>query len=121
MSFAPTVARMLARVGTTWTLRKRAYATGANDWTGGAATDTFTTFTGHARDPRSVELRGGLQQGEFMVTADAASFSAVPAKDDWIAQGSFSAIGTADWVQIVDVSAPLEGGAVRLYKLTARR
>ena len=121
MSFAPTVSRTLARVGATWTLRKRTTAAGANDWTAGSPTDAFTTFTGHARDLKPTELAGGLQQGLFMLTADAATCSSVPAKDDWIAQGSYSALGTADWIQVVDVAAPLEGGVVRVYKITARR
>lgn len=122
MNFKGTVARMLSRYGATWTIRKRSVAAGANAWTAGSTTDTFAQFVAHGRDATPEEIgNGGLQQGDFVVSADATSFASAPVKDDLIALGTHASMGTGQWMQIVDPPSADEAGTPRVYRLRARR
>ncbi len=121
MSLADTVTRMLSRFGSTWTYRTQDYAAGANDWTAGALTETFSQFTAQGREATPDEIaNGGLQQGDWEITADPASFSVTPKIGDMVAAGTYTEAGDADWLQIVEIHQPSENNTTRVYKLMAR-
>lgn len=121
MSFAGTVARLSKKFGTAWTLQKRSLAAGANAWTAGSLTQTYTGFTAQGHEATPEETKGGILQGDWIITADPATFSATPAAGDRIAQGTFANDATGNWLHIVDVRAPSEGASTRVWKVHARR
>jgi len=123
MSTLPTVARMVRRYGTAYTLRKPGRAAGANSWTAGAEVPTYHACKARARELRNSDgqIKPGLNEGESLVTIDAQSISVDPTKGDLIALGTFTSDAGAEWLTVVDVYGPREAGRVAVYKLRVKR
>ena len=121
MSIAGAVSSMLARHGQAYTLKAITKGAGANAWTDGAVTAAYNACTARARGYNPNEVRGGIQEGDIKVTIDAATLSTTPESGDWIAAGTHTEDGSAEWWQVVSVYAPQIAGVVTVYKLQARK
>ena len=121
MTLAGTVARVTARHGATFTLHRKTLGPGATPWKPGAPTSQFETVTAQERGYRPKEIVGTIQEGDVLVTVDAATCSLRPKVGDRIALGSFTVEAGAEWRQIVSVYEARKNGVVHAYKLQARR
>jgi hypothetical protein len=121
MSLQATVARMTARNGARFTIRRETVAAGANAWTKGTATVTFLEVVARERFYRPDEIKGAIVEGDALITVTAPPCGFVPVKGDRIALGSHVADAGAEWRQITNVYAPRIGSAVAVYKLTVRQ
>lgn len=121
MTLAKAVSDVFARHGATWTLRRASRAAGANDWTAGAETVTYSTFAARERGYKPGEIRGGIQEKDALVIVDAASASVAPAEGDRVALGSFTADAGAEWRHVVNVYAVRRAATTLVYRLQVRR
>lgn len=121
MSLHAAVSDVLNRQGTAWTLRKEARAAGANAWTAGAATASYSAMQARERSYRPMEIRGGIQEHDALLVVDAASVTVAPAEGDRVALGTFAGDAGADWRHVVSVYAVTFAGETLVYRLQVRR
>lgn len=121
MSLQGAIARRVAAFGAVYTLRTAAPGAGVNAWTAGAATPAYYPCLARERRYKPNEIKGGIVEGDILVTVDAASLAVAPVNGNQIALGRFTGDAGAKWVHVVNVYAPSVGGVPVAYKLQVRR
>lgn len=121
MNLAATHERVSARYGAPYTLRKPARAAGANSWTAGAETPTYHPCTAFSRGFKPFEIKGGILEGDSLVTITASTISVEPAKGDLISIGTFTDDVGAEWATVVNVNPPKVQGSTVSYRLQVRK
>lgn len=116
-----TVARVLARAGTLYTLRTVTRAAGANSWTAGSETLTYDVVRAFETSPKPAEIREtGMNADEKLIIVDAATVTTPPVRGSRIALGEFASDAGGAWAEVVHVHAAREAGAVRVYRLRVK-
>ena len=121
MTLRGAVSSVIARNGAAWTLRSQLVADGANAWTRGAVTASYSTCVARLRGYKPNEIQGNIVVGDAELVADAATLLATPRVGDWVALGEFTEDDGAEWWQVVNVYAPRIAGAVAVYRLQVRK
>jgi hypothetical protein len=121
MTLAGTVGRVTRRHGAAFTLHRKTLAAGATPWKPGAPTSQFEEVMAQERFYKPKEIVGTVQEGDVMVTVDAATCSLRPKVGDRVALGIHTAEAGAEWRQIVSVYEARKNGVTHAYKLQARR
>ncbi len=121
MSLAAPVTGLMVRHGATYTLRKTVVAAGPNAWTQGAGVASYSQCVAHERRYRREEIKGGILEGDVLLTVDAATLLQPIAAGDRIALGALVGDAGGEWRQVVSVYAPRIGARVGVYKVQARR
>jgi len=121
MTLAGTVARVTARHGAAYTLLRKSLGVGAKPWKPGTpGAGTFEAVTAKERGFKPIEIKDTIQEGDVLITVDAATCALRPRTGDLIALGTFVAEAGAEWRQIVSVYEARKSGVVHAYKLQAR-
>lgn len=122
MTLAGTVARVTARHGAAFTLLRRSLGVGAQPWKAGTpGVGTFEPVTAQERGYKPTEIKGTIQEGDVLITVDAATCALRPRAGDRVALGVHTAEAGAEWRQIISVYEARKNGVVHAYKLQARR
>lgn len=113
MSLRAVTGNILARVGTTVTLRQKGYTPGANPWDPQIIANTDTEVKAFVRRYKPQEVAGLVQQGDRIVSIDGTGLATAPANgDEVLYNGIFYKI-----YAIEDVST---GPGVVRYNLSVR-
>lgn len=121
MTVRDAVSSVMRRDGATWTIKRQTAADGANAWTRGSVTASYSTCTARSRGYKPNEIRGNIMEGDSELVIDPATLTVTPQPGDWVALGEFVDDDGVDWLQVVNVYAPRMAGAVGLYRLQVRK
>lgn len=117
-----TVTSLVRQYGQTYTIRKATEGAGANAWTQGALTPSYSACLGKQRHYKPDEIVGAILEHDVLIVLEVQGLLVVPAAGDRIAIGTWAADDTgAEWLQVVNVYAAHAAGQVAAYRLQARR
>jgi hypothetical protein len=121
MTVGASVTSMVERYGRMHTLRQATITPGANEWTNGVATVTYTVIKMHRRHYKPNEVRGLIRELDVLFTLGPDA-PVMPLKGDYIAVGEHTAAtdATTSWAQIINVRPCDEGETYGALKIQAR-
>lgn len=121
MTVRPSVSSVISRFGRMHTIKRSFVLPGANEWTAGIATVTYSTVMMHRRHYRPSEVRGLIRELDVLFTMGPGALI-LPANGDMIASGIFTAANdaTALWAQVINVRPCEDGNAYGAVKIQGR-
>lgn len=120
MTLAGTVSRVTKRHGAAFTIYSRNMGAGAKPWKPGTDSPTFMHVRAQERFFKPKEVIGTVQEGDALVTVDAATACGRPKVGDLVALGTHLTADGVEWRQVVSVYEARRNGVVHAYKLQAR-